>query len=147
MAKSSVFKLFGTSKLAEKSGVWVDYGDVKFLISRAGGTNSEYYELLKAKTRPFRHQIDRGTLSTADDERVTREIYAEVIIKDVQIKKEDGTWEQGVPTKNGEVVPYTRGAVLTLLTDLPEMFRDLRVCATDVQKYLDLEESDDLKNS
>lgn len=147
MAKSSVFKLFGTSKTAEKTGVWVDYGDVKFLISRAGGTNSDYFEILKAKTRPFRHQIDRGTLSSADDERVTREIYAECIIKDVQVKAEDGTWSPGVPTSTGEVVPFTKGSVVQLLTDLPDMFRDLRVCATDVQKYLESEDSADLKNS
>jgi hypothetical protein len=145
--KSSIFKSFATSKLAEKNGIWVDYGDVKFLVSRAGGTNTDYLELLKAKTRPFRHQIDRGTLSAAEDDRVTREIYAEAIIKDVQVKGDDDVWVQGVPTAKGEVVPFTRGAVLTLLTDLPEMFRDLRVMANDVQKYLEAEESADLKNS
>lgn len=145
--KSSVFKNFATSKLTEKSGVWVDYGDVKFLIARAGGSNSDYFDLLKAKTRPFRHQIDRGTLAVADDERVTREIYAEAIIKDVQVKNDDGTWVQGVPTAAGEVVPFTRGSVLVLLTELPDMFRDLRIMATDVQKYLEAEEGDDLKNS
>lgn len=144
--KSSVFKLFGTSKLAEKNGVWVDYGDVKFLVARAGGTNSDYLDLLKAKTRPFRNQIDRGTLAQADDDRVTRELYAEAIIKDVQVKNEDGSWVQGVPGMNGEVLPFTRGAVLQLLTALPDMFRDIRVMATDVQRYLDEEDSADLKN-
>lgn len=144
---SSVFKLFGTSKLLEKNGVSVNYGNVKFLVARAGGSNNEYADVLKAKVRPFRHQIDKGLLSDADDQRINAEIYAEAIIKNVQVLNDDETWSEGVPTEGGEVVPYTKANVVKLLLDLPDMFRDLRVCANDVNKYLKDQEEADLKNS
>lgn len=152
MAKSSVFKLFGTSKVAEKEGVWVNYGDIKFLVARAGGSNIAYAELLKAKIRPVRHQIDRDTLSKAEDDRINAELYAEVIIKDVQVRvSEEGVepeeWKKGLPTEDGEVVPFTVGGVTKLLLDLPDLFRDIRVCASDASKYLKSQEDADVKNS
>lgn len=143
---SSVFKLFGTSKILEKEGVWVNYGDVKFLVARAGGTNNDYADVLKAKVRPHKFQIDKGTLAEADDLRLNAEIYAESIIKDVQIRKEDDTWESGIPTEDGNVVPFTKAAVVKLLLELPDMFKDLRVCASDANKYLKDQEDADLKN-
>lgn len=145
--KSSVFKLFGTSKDAEKDGIWIDYGDIRFKIARAGGSNSDFSEVSKAKTRPYRNQIDRGTLSPADDARISRDIYAEAIIRKVQVKDEAGTWIDGVPTPAGEVVPYTRANVIQLLSELPDMFRDLRECALDREKFLAIEDDADAKNS
>lgn len=147
MSKSSVFKTFGTSRQLEREGIWLNYGDIKFLVARAGGTNIAYQELLKAKIRPVRHQIERDTLSKADDDRINAELYAETVIKDVQVLKEDGTWEKGVPTENGDILPYSSSAVVALLLELPELFRDVRACASDSQKYLKEQEAADVKNS
>ncbi len=147
MAKSSVFRTFGTSRQLEREGIWLNYGDIKFLVARAGGTNIAYQELLKAKIRPVRHQIERDTLSKDDDNRINAELYAETIIKDVQVLQEDGQWVKGVPTEAGDVAPYSTAAVVALLLELPELFRDLRTCASDSQKYLKEQEAADTKNS
>jgi len=144
---SKLFKTFGTSKDAEKGGVWVNYDDVKFLVARAGGSNIAYADVLKGKIRPFRYQIEHGSLSKADDDRITAETYAETIIKDVQTLQDDGSWKQGVPTDAGNDVPYTTGAVIQLLMELPDLFRDLRACANDSAKFLKEAEAADVKNS
>jgi len=149
---SSIFKLFGTSKVLEKEGVWVNYGDVKFLVARAGGSNIQYAELLKAKIRPVRNQVERDTLSKADDDRITAEVYAEAVIKDVQVREsEEGVepevWKTGVPTVKGEVLPLNKETLTKLLLGLPDMFKDLRGCANDAAKYLLDQEQADVKNS
>lgn len=144
--KSSIFKLFATDAALEKSGVWINYGDFKFLVARAGGKNTAYAECLKAKVRPYRYQIEKGTLSDAEDSRITAEVYAETIIQDAQILKEDGSWEQGLPTADGDVIPFTKAEVAKLLLSLPDMFRDLRQQASDSQKYLIEAEESDVKN-
>ena len=152
---SSIFKLFGTDKVAEKTGVWINYGDVRFLCARAGGTNIHFSEAYKAKVRPYRHQIDRGTLSKEDDDKIMAELYAETVIKRVEVLVGDSVsaegapviWEPGVPTADGKVLPFSRESVKALLLDLPDMFRDLRECATDANKYLKQAEADDVKNS
>lgn len=144
---SSIYKLFGTDKNIEKTGVVVDYGDVRFLIARAGGANIAFAEAYKAKVRPYRAQIDRGTLSKTDDDRIMAELYAETVVKAVEVKAEDGTWSKGVPAADGTVVAYSYGAVVQLLLDLPDMFVDLRAMATDAAKYVRAAEEADTKNS
>jgi hypothetical protein len=144
---NSLYKMFGTDKAAEKAGVWIDYGDVKFLIARAGGANIAFAEAYKAKVKPFRRQIDMGTLSKAQDDQIMAELYAESIIKSVEVKDEAGTWSKGVPTADGKVVAYSYDSVVTLLLDLPDMFADLRAMATDTTKYLRQAEEADTKNS
>ncbi len=143
---SSVFKLFATSKELEKKGVWLDYGDVKFLVARAGGANHGYAELLKAKIRPIRHQVERDLLSAEENDRINAELFAEAIIKDVKVKVDDN-WQQGVPSADGPVLPYTKANVVKLLLELPDMFRDIRQCAADANKYLIDQEAADEKNS
>lgn len=144
---TSLFKLFATSKTLEKEGIWVDYGEVKFLIARAGGANIAYADLLKAKIRPIRNKVDRDLLTPEEDTRISAELYAEVVIKAVQVKGADGTWSPGVPTEDGKVLPFTVANVTALLLELPEMFRDLKNCANDSNKFLKGQEDADLKNS
>jgi hypothetical protein len=144
---SSIFKMFGTDVAREKTGVWNDYGDIRFLVARAGGSNIAFSEAYKAKVRPFRHQIDRGTLSKTDDDNIMAELYAETVIKSVEIKDDKAMWVRGLPTPNGEVVSYSVAGVKQLLLELPDLFRDIRECATDTQKYLKEAEEADAKNS
>lgn len=144
---SSIFKQYATDKAAEKTGVWIDYGDIKFLVSRAGGANSAFADAYKAKTRPHRYQLDKGTLAKADDDRIMAELYAESVIKSVEVMDEGGNWIKGVPTADGKVLPYSVTAVRELLLELPDMFVDLRAQATDLSKFLKQEEEADLKNS
>jgi hypothetical protein len=144
--KSKLFTMFGTDKNAEKTGVWINYGDVKFLVARAGGSNIEYAERLKAKIRPLRNQIERDTLPKAEDDRITAEVYAETVIKDVQVLTSEGSWERGLPTEDGKVVPLTREGLVALLLELPDLFRDLRVQANDAVKFTKEQETADAKN-
>ena len=151
MAKSSVYKLFGTEKALEKTGIWINYGDVKFLVARAGGSNIAYAESLKARIRPVRHQLERDLLSVEDDLRINAEVYADSIIKDVQVRtSEDGAaeevWEHGIPSEDGKVLPYSKAALIELLTGLPDMFRDIQQCSRDSARYLKEHEEADEKN-
>lgn len=151
MAKSSIFKLFGTDKALEKSGIWINYGDVKFLIARAGGANIAYADALKAKIRPVRHQVERDLLPPEEDLRINAEVYAQAVIKEVQVRTSDDgvepeVWQSGLPSSDGKVVPYSQAAVVELLMDLPDMFRDLRQCAQDSARYLKEHEDADAKN-
>lgn len=143
---SKIFSLFGTDKNAEKTGVWINYGDVKFLVARAGGSNIEFAERLKAKIRPFRTQIERDTLPAEEDSRITAEVYAETIIKDVMVQTESGSWERGLPTEDGKVVPFSREGLVKLLLELPDLFRDLRMQASDSAKFQREQDQADVKN-
>jgi hypothetical protein len=144
----SVFKTFGTDKSAEQKGVWITYDDTRFLIARAGGSNHEYRTIFTSKTKPYRHQIEKGTLAQSEQEKLTAEIFAEAIIKKVQVRKDkDSAWQDGVPTESGEVLELTNENVVNLLLALPELFKDIVSCANDIQFFAKAETEADVKNS
>ena len=143
---SSIFKTFGTDKTAEVNGVWIKYEGVRFLIARAGGSNHEYRTVFNAKTKPYRSQIDRNTLPQSEQERLTAEIFAEAIVKKVEVDV-DGKWVEGIPTPDGKLVESTKANLVALFLELPELFKDLSACAADAAHFTKEEVQADAKNS
>lgn len=121
------YKQFSTSEdLESKVGVTLDYGAAgKITIHRAGGTNKKFGETITAKLKPYRRQIDAGTLADDVANRVLAEAYADAVIIG---------WE-GVTDANGDALDFTRANVVKLLTDLPELFKDIQAQATDVANF------------
>ena len=64
----SLYSQFGTDKTVEKEGVFLQYGTTKdgkpiqIKICRAGGANTAYNRAMEAKTKPYRRQLQNGTL-------------------------------------------------------------------------------------
>jgi hypothetical protein len=152
MAGNSVFKLFGTNKDLEKTGVWVTYPDVRFKVARVGGSNSSYGELLKQKIRPVRHQVEKDLLSPEKDLQIRIETFAEAIVKRVQVRMNDPSeevaeWQDGLPVEDGDPSPVTVVGLITLFRQLPDLFNDLSKQANDASKFQKNEEEEDAKNS
>lgn len=126
-----LYQKFKTDERLEKEGVWVEYGEdesglpIRFLIARAGGANKRFTMLVEKKMRPYRRALSTGTLDNATALSVMRECFAEAVILD---------WEN-VTDENGEILPYSQHACLKLLTDLPDLFADIRQVAESMSAY------------
>lgn len=123
----SFYKQFSTDpKLEAESGVLLDYGaSGKILIHRAGGANKKFAAVLTAKLKPYRRQIEAGTMDDGVASRILAEAYADSVIKE---------WE-GVCDAEGKPIPFTRDNVIKLLTDLPELFKDIQEQAASVSNF------------
>jgi len=72
-------KVFGTNKIAEQEGVWVDVGaGGKLLVARLGNTN--FSNSFKRLLQP--HQIKLRNRNLPDDiqEKITIEAFAETVL-------------------------------------------------------------------
>lgn len=113
--------LFKTSSKLEQDGVWLDYGDFRIKITRAGATNKRFKKLFEAKMKPHRRAIANDTMNNDVADRVTREVWAESIVLG---------WDSKL---GANVMPY-QGApftfnvpnCLSLFNDLPDLFIDVR---------------------
>jgi hypothetical protein len=123
----SFYKQFSTdSNLESKAGVVLDYGAAgKITIHRAGGSNKKFGEVLTAKLKPYRRQIDAGVMADDVANRVLAEAYAESVIIG---------WE-GVTDAEGNDLEFNRRNVVQLLTDLPELFKDIQGQANSVSNF------------
>jgi hypothetical protein len=129
--------MFETNPEHETKGIDIDYGDYGvFRIKRAGGANDEFSKVLEVKTRPYRRQIDMGTF----DSKVAEKFLVEAFVDTVLIG-----WEN-VKDKKGKNLEFSKENAVKLLSDLPELFADLREKAMNAANFLLGDIEDDLKN-
>ena len=144
------YKMFQTNRDAEKEGILVNYGDFRFKVARAGGGNSRFRKLLQAKLKPYRHQLDNETMDEQVSEQLMREAFAETVVVGWESKVTDeatglSRWEPWLDTPDGRLEFSVENCV-KVLTDLPDLFRDLQQVANKVALYRKTEEDEDAKN-
>jgi hypothetical protein len=142
--------LGGLMKGIEKEGILVNYGDFRFKIARAGGSNQDFRRLLQAKLKPFRHQMDNDTMDEKASEAIVREVYARTIVLGWETKvsedpSPEGTWEPWLETPDGKT-KFSVEACIKVLTDLPELFKDIQSMASKAAHYRKAEEEADTGN-
>ncbi|MFZ4857906.1 MAG: hypothetical protein ACOYL3_16070 [Desulfuromonadaceae bacterium] len=133
----SLYSMFKTSDRREKEeGVVLDYGTAKIRIARAGGSNRRYSDLLTKKLRPFKRQLENETMDPDAGTRVMAEVYADTVILG---------WE-GVQNAEGKNLDFNRDNVIKIMTDLPDLFRDIQEQALKMANFREAELDDDRKN-
>lgn len=118
------------------AGVDLQYSGFSIKIHRAGGANKKYKQVLDQKMAPHRLAFDQGTIEEEVAKRVLVETYAEAIIIG---------WK-GVTDRSGKIMKYSTSNCVKLLTDLPELFKDIQKQANSLSVFLDQGEELDIKN-
>ena len=117
---TNIYDMFATDTLREAEGFWHPVSDtIQFLMARAGGSNSNFAKSLEVRTRPHRRKIDNDDMDLDLANKIMIEVFAETVIKD---------WE-GITNEDGEPMPYTKENAVMLLTQLPDLFNELREVA------------------
>jgi len=132
------YAMFKTNPAAEaEAGIVLDYGTFSIRIVRAGGANRKFGKLLGDRLKPYRRQIDNDTMDDAAAQKIMAETYADAVILG---------WE-GVTDEAGTPLDFSRANCVTLLTDLPELFRDIQEQAGRAANFRAAEREADAKNS
>lgn len=130
--------MFATDKKAEtEQGITLDYGSFKIRIVRAGGANRKYAETLNRKLKPYRRQLENDTIDGEVALKAMAEVYADTVIIG---------WE-GITGPDGQPLDYCRNNVIKLLTDLPDLFRDIQEQANKAALFRAQEREEEAKNS
>lgn len=137
----SVYKMFGTDKDAEKKGVWLVYGTAGIRVRRAAKSNRRYKVTLEEKLAPYRRLLESGVTRTDDAteralERVMMEVYAESIVTE---------W-RGIEDPEGNELPFTTENFIKVMTDLPDLWDDVRRGAGEMDLFAVVSEGEQ-KNS
>lgn len=133
---SGPYSVFRTDKSLEKEGIVLDYGDFKIKIARAGGANAAFQKALAAKVRPYKRQLDAGTIPDDVAEKLFLDVYAESVVLG---------WE-GVTDENGKPLPYSKENAVKLFSDLPDLFRDVQNQAASISNFRAEVTEDTIKN-
>lgn len=137
----SLYKMFGTDKALEKDGVWVEYlsddaPPIRFKISRSGGDNRKYQEAVTQATKPYLRQIQTGTFSDQQANKIMRKVFAKTVVLD---------WEN-VTDRDGQPITFSPTACETLFNDLPDLYLDLKAQSENVALFQEETWSNAAKN-
>ena len=118
----SLYNTFETDTKAETEGLLLEYGPnskgkmMAIRIRRAGGANHRFAKVFEQKSKPHRRLMEiPGALDPRIQERVMREVYADSVIVG---------WEN-IEDRDGKELEFNRDNVIQLLTDLPDLFKDI----------------------
>ena len=148
----SMYKQFETNAQLEQEGVWIDYGDFRVLVARAGGANKRYLSYAETKTKPFRRAMEAGTMDEKRAQKLLCDIFAKTIVLDWQVADgvaEDGStiWKKGIHAKDGGILEVTPENIEQTFANLPALFQDIQVAASGIALYRKEEMEADAKNS
>jgi len=141
----SLYKAYKTSEKLETEGVTFELYGNRVTMARAGSGNPDFVSAMAKKTQPYRRQIAQGSMDPKEELRVLREVYAETVILNWEIKVGE-QWKQGIETEDGGVIPFNKDNVIRTLTALPELFIELQGLASNAAQYRAEDLQDDAGN-
>ena len=103
----SLYKQFATNSEKEMEGVEVQMTEAEnedgsiptFVVSRMGKSNKRYSKALEAATRPYRRQIELGTMNNDKAEEIFMGVFVDTVLKGWKnVRGEDGSrWNSARP--------------------------------------------------
>lgn len=124
--KRNLYALFETDKELEANGIDLKFGDSTFRCKRAGGSNRKFETAFNEKTRAFQTKMQLASLSEEQSDKLLMEVYFEAVVLG---------WED-VTDREGNNLEFTLENFQKVMTDLPEVWRNLRSAAANVDNFL-----------
>ena len=138
----SLHDQFETNASKEIEGVEIKYAPNKdksvptFIVCRMGATNKRYQKELDRVTKPYRRQMQLGTMDNTVAESLMMGVFIKTILKG---------WS-GVQNKKGEEIPFNEETATELFLQLPDLYEDLQAKAGSAALFREEALEDEAKN-
>ena len=137
---------FKTDENLEKSGIYLQYGDFRVKVARAGGSNKRYAKALEKETRDYRSAIKNDQMPEDKAAEIMRRVFASTVILGWETKVE-GEWRSGIEAEDGTLLQFSQKNVESTLENLPDLFADIQEQATKFSNFRAAPREADLGNS
>jgi len=127
----SIYKQFATSENAEVTGVRVECeanadGSIPtFILARMGGANKQYTAELTRATAAHANAIRMNLLSEATARTISLSVFCKTVLRG---------WEN-VCNQDGETIPHSVDAAVSLMTQLPALYDLLVATASNIATF------------
>ena len=140
----SLYKQFATNTEKEIEGIEVqmteaenDDGSIPtFVVSRMGKSNKRYSKALEAATRPYRRQIELGTMNNDKAEEIFMGVFVDTVLKG---------WKN-VRGEDGKPLEFSKASAVKLLSELPDVYERLQEEAKLSANFRDAALEEEVKN-
>lgn len=141
---SGLFKQFKTNSVMEIEGARIEFPEAEnddgtiptFILARTGKSNKAYSKALEAATRPYRRQIELGTLKNDVAENLFVKVFINNILKG---------WEN-VQDEDGKAIPFSKAAAEKLFDEMPDVYERLQFESKESANFRDAALEEEAKN-
>ncbi len=131
--KVNPYGLFEVDKEAENEvGIWAKYPvkgfpekETRIRFVHSGQTNPKYRDALRAVLKPLKFRIDQDLVNDEEYESLKMPVYAKHIIKEWQVKDENGNFVPGIYGDDFAILPVTVENMLSAWGKGIRLFRDI----------------------
>lgn len=137
----SLRKQFKTSTKLENEGIWLELGNTRVRVARAGGSNQKYNAAMERVSKEHKRAIANELLTSKQSMNILREVYIDTIIKGWQtnVAPEDAAeeeWVDGIEADDGdELLEVTAENIKAVLIELPDLFMEIKQAADKLNYY------------
>lgn len=135
----SLYDAYKTDSKCESEGVWYITNlapEAEFRIARAGGNNVAFQMAADKYATKYKKLLDLNRLPVDTALKAVIDLYAESIILD---------W-RGVKDEDGLELACTFENKVKIMTDLPDLFKEIQDVAGDMEAYRAYLDDQDSKN-
>ena len=156
----SAYDFYQTDPQAVKEGVWLDYPTFSIKVTKAGPENKKFKASMSKWIKPYSALLSAGKdLPEKTDRLITAKIYAESVILDwrgerqINEEGEEVLDENGEPVcapfvgRDGQPLEFTFQNVVKVMTDLPDLLRDVVAQSQQQALFTKAETEIEAKNS
>ena len=137
-------KQFKTNSAKENEGVEIEFPEAEnddgsipvFVISRMGKSNKAYSKALEAATRPYRRQVELGTMKNDVAESLFLGVFVDTVLRG---------WKH-VQDEAGNEILFNRDSAKALLEELPDVYERLQEEAKSSSNFRDSSLEAEAKN-
>lgn len=122
---------FKTSPKLETEGIWLELGNTRIRLARAGGQNQKYNAAMEKISKIHRRAIENELLSSEKSLSILREVYADTVVLDWETNigtEDDSKWVEGIEpeTPGDDLLPVTRENIIATFKELPDLFLECK---------------------
>ena len=134
-----------TSPRLEAEGIWLDIGETRIKLARAGGKNTKFIVAAEKIAREHKRAFDLMTESQG--RKLFSKLFAEMVVLDWLTQDDSGTldedggevdttfdgprYKRGISGPSGEIVEFSPENVMKTFDDLPDLLRIVKETAED----------------
>jgi len=139
----SIKKSFGIDKATSEDGRWftVDFDEnnkpVRFKLAYMSSSNKKMSKLTAELTKPYKRQIDNGTLP----EKISEDIALKVFVRSVLLD-----WDNVIVEEGAAPLPFEEDVAIELMTEFRTLFEHLLMLARDFGNFKQADNEDIAKN-
>ena len=134
----SIRSAFKASDKLENEGVFLEMGNTRIRLARAGGSNTGFNAAMAEAAEKHQRALKNGLLTPEGMKKIAFPVWAKHVVKSWETNlgtEENPEWKDGIDDGKGGVEPASFDNIVAFFHEVPDWFLECKTFSEDIQYY------------